>query len=118
VREFVQLSALPAAAGIDWHEQVVRLDAFGMGDALRAHFLLASDLFAQPIPAGIHVADALRRAENMKWFWFNHPRLRSLHAFSKRLRRLPSKLVTPSWYPWKYHQLRLAWVQREPGRRR
>jgi hypothetical protein len=48
----------------------------------------------------------VQRAESRMWFWLDHPRLLDCYNFSNRLKRLPARLLTPSWYPKKYRQLR------------
>lgn len=112
--DFVQLRASPAAAGIDWPEQIRRLDGSGLGDALRDYLLLAFLIFGQPLPSGVIVNPRIYRTERRRWFWARHPRLSGGYRFSKRLKRLPRKLVTPSWYPQKYRQLRRDWEINRP----
>lgn len=109
--EFVRLRASPAAAGIDWKDQLRRLDAFGVGDPVRVYLLLAARVFAQPLPAGVDLSKANRRAESRVWSRLGHPRLYLGVILASRLRYLPQRLITPSWYPEKYRRLHRRWAE-------
>ena len=117
--EFAQLRALPEAATLDWPALVQRLDAVGVGDALRGSLLAAQRLFGQPLPDGVSLTRAARWAEDRFWFRLNHPRLGrwlelrwQMLRYARRLPNLPKRLMTPAWYPMKYRSLRQQWQQR------
>ncbi|MFO1421381.1 MAG: nucleotidyltransferase family protein [Candidatus Competibacteraceae bacterium] len=104
--EFAQLRALPDATALDWPALFRRLDAAGVGDAVRGYLLAAQRLFSQPLPEGVALTRAARWAEGRFWFWLDHPRLSRLWPYARRLRNLPKRLLTPSWYPAKIRELR------------
>jgi len=109
LHEFARLRALPAAAAIDWSRQLAALDRLGLGDPVRGWLLAAERLFGQPLPLGVRPGGAARRAEARFWFWVEYPRLWPLYRDAQRLRHLPRRLITPSWYPAKYRALRQRW---------
>jgi hypothetical protein len=117
--EFAQLRALPDAAALDWPGLFQRLDAAGAGDAVRGYLLAAQRLFGQPLPDGVSITRAARRAEDRFWFRLDHPRLGWLLGWRWRMicyaRRLPKRLMTPAWYPAKYRYLRQQWFRKAPS---
>lgn len=114
--EFVQLNATPAAVNIDWSKQIQRLDDYGLGNELRVYLLLAKHLFNQPMPMGIHLDKAIHKSVSWMWFWMAHPRLYRSYMKSKRLKSLPARLLTPSWYPKKFRYIRREWRENHRGR--
>lgn len=120
--KFAQLRALPEAATLDWPALVQRLDAVGVGNALRGSLLAAHRLFGQPLPDGVSLTRTARWAEERFWFRLNHPRLgRWLELrwqfvrYAHRLSNLPKRLLTPAWYPAKYRFLRQRWFPKRPS---
>jgi len=120
--EFAWLRALPDAAALDWSGLFRRLDAAGAGDALRGYLLAAQRLFGQPLPDGVALTRAARRAEDRFWLRLNHPRLNRvlewrwrMIGFARRLPNLPKRLMTPAWYPAKYRALRQQWFRKAPS---
>lgn len=103
--DFAQLRDLPAARPLDWPELLVPLDGKGLGEQVRAHFLVSARFFSQPLPAGLNAGKRSLRAERRMWYWLQYP---SLHRVIQRA----SRLVTPSWYPAKYRYLRKRWAAR------
>ncbi len=119
--EFAQLRALPAAAALDWPATLQRLDAVGVGNAVRSYLLAGQGLFGQPLPDGVTPTRAAQRAEARFWFRLDHPRLGRLlelrwqiQCYARRLPNLPKRLLTPTWYPAKYQALRRRWRPEPP----
>lgn len=120
--EFARLRLLPDAAALDWPRLFQRLDAAGAGDALRGYLLAAQRLFGQPLPDGISLTRATRRAEARFWLRVNHPLLNWLLEwrwrmiwYAHRLPNLPKRLMTPAWYPTKYRALRQQRFRQRPA---
>jgi hypothetical protein len=114
ILEFAQLRALPAAAAVDWRTRLSELDRLGLGAAVRVYLLTGDRLFGQPLPAGVSPGFAARWAERRFWFLVKHPGWLPFRDYAVRLRNLPRRLATPSWYPAKVRYLRRTWVS---GRR-
>lgn len=93
-------------AGIDWPLIQARCTALGQSAALNACLRVAGDGFGQPLPAGV--------PSSMATVWLNwkfeycrrHPRASRGFYWLMRLKRLPKRLLTPSWYPEKIRELR------------
>ena len=120
--EFARLCALPKAATLDWPALLRDLDAVGMGEAMRIQLLAMQSLFGASLPAGVRPTPAALAAEGRFWWQLAHPTLDrwlARHWYwrsqARRLRNLPRRLVTPSWYPMKFCQLRQAWRARSDG---
>ncbi len=110
--EFVQLRRLPGADAIDWPRRLAALDRIGLGEAVRGYLLAVERLFGQPMPAGVEPGWAAHLAERGFWFWFERPRLLPIYGYARRLRNLPGRLITPSWYPEKVRYLYRQWRAR------
>jgi hypothetical protein len=108
--EFVQLRDLSAATKMDWREQFKHLDDCGLGEPIRVYLLLIQNLFNQKLPAGVKIDKKCHKAEGRIWYWHNNQRLLKYYLIAKRLMRLPIRLMTPSWYPKKYRQIRNRWM--------
>lgn len=111
--EFAQLRALPGAGEIDWPGLLHGLDRHGVGDAVRAYLLAAQNAFGQPLPDGVLPTPAALRAGRRFLFRCRHPYLghwwEQVARYRRRLSNLPRRLMTPSWYPAKYRDLRNTW---------
>jgi hypothetical protein len=114
--EFAQLRAWSGAESIDWPGLLRPLDRVGIGEPVRAYLLAVQTLFGQPLPTGVAPGPAARRAEARFWTRLEHPgrgRLLELRwqvrRYARRLRNLPRRLVTPTWYPAKWFYLRQRW---------
>jgi len=110
--EFARLTEQQDAAGLNWTGQLARLDKLGgsgIGDAIRAHCLVCSVLFDQPLPEGVQPGRAARLSERRLWFRIERPGWWWVYASARRLRGLAANVLTPHWYPSKWRQLRRAW---------
>ena len=115
--EFVRLSALPAAADVDWPGLMANLKRQGLADAVGTHLLAARQLFGQPLPAGVSPSAAAHWAAGRFWWRLDNPRLDRLFSLrldvlrqARRLPNLPRRLMTPAWYPEKFRFWRQQWI--------
>jgi len=104
--EFARLREQPDAASLDWPVLLQRLDALGVGHAARAQLLVCSDLFAQPLPAGVLPGATARASARKLWLWVEHPGLWPQYRRVHRVLGLLRNAMTPHWYPSKWRQLR------------
>ncbi|MDS4030666.1 MAG: nucleotidyltransferase family protein [Candidatus Contendobacter sp.] len=107
LRQLLDLVQLRARddAGIDWPLVQARFEARGQYAALGAYLRAARDLFGQPLPAGCPPSIAATWLEWKFTFGVRHPAAIRWYHWHTRLKRLPKRLCTPSWYPMKIRAL-------------
>ena len=93
-------------AGIAWPLIQARGAALGQSAALNACLRVTGDWFGQPLPGGVHSSMTVAWLEWKFEYCRQHPRASRGFYWLMRLKRLPKRLLTPSWYPAKIHALR------------
>lgn len=85
-----------------------RLAESGQVALLPSYLLLARTLFGQSLPDGVQIETQARRmaretlkALDKKWMARRFRAGVWLHRLPRRLRLLPRRLVTPSWYAYR-----------------
>lgn len=115
--EFARLQLMLQNADSNWGEFLEQLDLFGLGDVVRLDLLATSNLFRLPLPDGVSMNRRVLAVERRFWSRLQSTRYNSLQtrldwirSTVRRLPNLPSRLVTPSWYPakWAYVKKRLS----------
>jgi len=112
LRQLYELLLLRQAddAQLDWPVLLATVDSQGAGTALRAYLLLAEKLLGQPLPPGAKAPlTAYRAYYRLLLQTCLPPTATWFICHATRLRDLPLRLVTPSWYPAKYRALTRRW---------
>lgn len=91
---------------IDWPLIQARFAVLGQGAALGAYLRMIHNLFDQPPPDGMRFSKATAWLEWKFELCRRHPRASRGFYWLMRLKRLPKRLLTPSWYPAKIRELR------------
>ncbi len=95
---------------IDWGGIGARFTRLGQGAALSAYLRLAERLFDQPRPPVVPLTLGGRLLSEKQLLGTYHPSLRwafvDIPYWSRRLKSLPRRLLTPSWYRMKLSALR------------
>jgi hypothetical protein len=104
---------------VPWPVMQQRLTESGQGMLLSAYLLLAQTLFGQSLPKGIQIETQARRvaretltAIDNDWMARRFRASAWLLGLPQRLRALPPKLVTPSWYAYRLRKRRTSLGQR------
>lgn len=92
-------------AEVDWNLIREKLGKLHMW-VLETYLLCARELFDQPEPEAVSIG--FRARSRMPWIMAcaNYRAVRRSFIAAERLKRLPRRLVTPSWYPAKIRALR------------
>lgn len=106
--EFARLREVPHAAALDWAALLARLERLGLDEPVRAQLLMSQQLFDQALPEGVWPGRASRRSARRFWMWIERPGLWSIYRRARRVREMGHSVLTPSWYPSKWRQLRHA----------
>ena len=93
-------------AWIAWPLIQTRFAALGQDVALGAYLRITHNLFDQPPPDSLHFSVVATWLEWKFELCRRHPRASRGFYWLMRLKRLPKRLLTPSWYPAKIHALR------------
>lgn len=93
-------------AGIVWPLIQARFAALSQDAALGAHLQIIYKLFGQPPPDSVHFSMVTGWLEWKFTGCLRHPRASWGFYWWMRLKRLPKRLLTPSWYPTKIRELR------------
>lgn len=92
-------------ARIAWPLIQARFTGLGQGLALGAYLQIIHNLFGQPLPASVQSPMAAIWLRGKFTWCLRYPRASRGFYWWMRLKRLPKRLLTPSWYPLKIREL-------------